>query len=670
VSLRPERGNDYLAAVILIDIGARTRLTGSSPQDMQKPLTTATSTIPAPSAAGSLKQILPLAIGAVGVVYGDIGTSPLYTLRLCFSGVLPLMPENVMGILSLIFWSVMIVVTIKYASIIMHADNQGQGGILALMALALQKVSAKRQKAVVLSLGIAGAALFYGDGMITPAISVLSAIEGLKIATPLFEPFVLPITAVIVFALFAVQRRGTASVAALFGPIVCLWFIVLAILGVLHIARTPSVLLALSPHYAIAFSLTSPIVAFITLGAVFLAVTGSEALYADMSHFGRRPIRLSWLCLVFPALMLNYFGQGALLLTDPGAVENPFFRLVPEWGLYPLVALSTMATIIASQAVISGAFSLTRQAVQLGLCPRLEIRYTSGSEMGQIYIPQVNWLLLVCILALIFGFKSSENLANAYGIAVAGTMLIDTLVAFLVARSHWLWSLPKAAIVFGGFFVVDAMFVGANLLKVLGGGWFPLLIGAAVFWILSTWHRGRRILVTQLRDIAVPLDGFLARVSDKHPVRVPGTAVFLTADAANVPFCLLHNLKHNKVLHQRVILMSVTTESIPIVGEQNRIEIDDLGKGFYRLVARYGFAESPNVPRVLAAAAERMGFAFNMMDISFFLGREKLVPSKRPHMSGMRERLFIWLQRNAVTATDFFRIPSNRVVELGAQVEV
>jgi KUP system potassium uptake protein len=619
---------------------------------------------------GNLKQILPLAIGAVGVVYGDIGTSPLYTMRLCFSGDLAITPDNVRGILSLIFWSVMIIVTIKYATLIMRADNQGQGGILALMALALQKASEKRRRAVVLALCVAGAALFYGDGMITPAISVLSAVEGLKVATPLFEPFILPITAVIVIGLFTVQRRGTASVGALFGPIVCIWFVVLAILGLIQIAREPDVLLALSPHYAVAFAVASPTIAFITLGAVFLAVTGSEALYADMGHFGRRPIRLSWLCLVFPALMLNYFGQGALLINEPGAIENPFFRLVPEWGLYPLVALSTMATIIASQAVISGAFSLTRQAVQLGLCPRVEIRHTSESEIGQIYIPQVNWLLLVCILLLIFGFKSSDNLANAYGIAVAGTMLIDTLVAFLVARSHWLWSLPKAAIVFGGFLVVDVMFVGANLLKFLGGGWFPLLIGFAIFQLLITWQRGRRILVTQLRDIAVPLDGFLARVTDKHPIRVPGTAVFLTADPNNVPFSLLHNLKHNKVLHQRVILLSVTTESVPIVHERDRIEIEDLGKGVHRLIVRYGFAESPNVPRVLAAAAERMGFAFNMMDISFFLGREKLVASKRPHMSGWRERLFIWLQRNAVSATDFFRIPSNRVVELGAQVEV
>jgi KUP system potassium uptake protein len=448
------------------------------------------------------------------------------------------------------------------------------------------------------------------------------------------------------------------------------WFVVLAILGLIHIVREPSVLRALSPHYAIGLFIEKPVATFVILGAVVLAVTGAEALYADMGHFGRRPIRVSWLYLVFPALMLNYFGQGALLIVDPGAIDNPFFRLVPHWGLYPLVVLSTMATIIASQAVITGAYSLTRQAVQLGICPRMEIRHTSESEMGQIYIPQVNWMLLVGILILIFGFKSSDNLASAYGIAVTGTMMIDSIMAFVVVRSHWGWSLPKAALVFGGLLIIDLLFVSSNLLKIVEGGWFPLAIGAATFWVLSTWQRGRKILVTQLRDIAVPLDGFLARVTDKHPVRVPGTAVFLTADPNNVPFCLLHNLKHNKVLHQRVILLSVTTESVPVVPDRDRTTIDDLGKSFYRMIARYGFAESPNVPRVLAAATERMGFAFNMMDISFFLGREKLVASKRPHMSGLRERLFIWLQRNAVSATDFFRIPSNRVVELGAQVEV
>ena len=625
-----------------------------------------------PNTADGFRQFLPLAIGAIGVVYGDIGTSPLYTLRLCFTagGPLTLTPTHIVGVLSLIFWSVTIIVTFKYAMLIMRADNQGQGGILALMALALQKPRSKRQHAILLLLGVAGAALFYGDGMITPAISVLSAIEGLKIATPLFEPYIVPITAVIVIGLFSVQRRGTALVGAFFGPIVCVWFIVLAILGLMQIVQHPSVLRGLSPHYAVAFFVEAPIVAFVILGAVVLAVTGAEALYADMGHFGRRPIRLTWLYMVFPALMLNYFGQGALLIRDPAAIDNPFFRLVPDWGLYPLVVLSTLATIIASQAVITGAFSLTRQAVQLGLCPRMEIRHTSESEIGQIYIPQVNWLLLVCILVLIFGFQTSDNLASAYGVAVTGTMTIDTLVAFVVARSHWGWSLTKGLIVFGLFLVVDLAFLGSNLLKIVDYGWFPLVIGTAIFQVLTTWQRGRKILVTQLRDIAVPLDGFLARVTDTHPARVPGTAVFLTADSNNVPFCLLHNLKHNKVLHQRVILLSVTTESVPVVPGRDRTSIEDLGKGFYRMIARYGFAESPNVPRVLAAAAEQMGFAFNMMDISFFLGREKLVASKRPHMSGPRERLFIWLQRNAVSATDFFRIPSNRVVELGAQVEV
>jgi len=643
---------------------------GNRPRDMQNGQANSVATGHDKS-NGGLKQTLLLAVGATGVVFGDIGTSPLYTIRLCFGGDrLAITPDNVLAILSLIFWTVMVVVTIKYATIIMRADNQGQGGILALMALALQKVSAKRQQAVVLILCVIGTALLYGDGVITPAISVLSAVEGLKIATPLLEPYILPITAAIVIGLFAVQRYGTASVGALFGPIVCIWFIVLAILGAAQIVHEPGVLLALSPHYALALWIASPTISFILMGAVFLAVTGAEALYTDMGHFGRRPIRLSWLVLVLPALIVNYFGQGALLLRDPSAIENPFYRLAPEWGLYPLVVIATLATVAASQAVISGAFSITRQAVQLGLLPRLEIRHTSESEIGQIYIPQVNWIMAVCVLALIFGFKSSANLANAYGIAVSGTLLIDTMMAFLVARSHWLWSLPKAAAVFGGFLVIDAMFVGTNMLKFVGGGWFPLLVAVAIFWILTTWHRGRKILVTQLRDIAVPLDGFLARVTDNHPVRVPGTAVFLTGDSKNVPFCLLHNLKHNKVLHKRVILLSVTTESVPEVPADRRFVIEDLGKGIHRLVVRYGFAESPNVPRALAAAAKRMGFDFNMMDISFFLGREKLVASKRPHMSGLRERLFIWLQRNAVSATDFFRIPSNRVVELGAQVEV
>ena len=623
-------------------------------------------------ANGGVKQMLPLAIGAIGVVYGDIGTSPLYTLRQCFAvtGPLAVTPENILGVLSLIFWSVTAVVSIKYATIIMRADNQGQGGILALMALALQRPRSKREKAWLLVLGIVGAALFYGDGMITPAISVLSAVEGLKVATPMFEPFIVPITAGIVIALFTVQRRGTGSVGALFGPVMCVWFVVLTVMGIGNIVRAPEVLLAISPHYAVEFFLAAPKVAFITLGAVVLAVTGAEALYADMGHFGRGPIRLSWFYLVLPALMLNYFGQGALLISDPGAVHNPFFLMVPSWALYPLVALSTLATIIASQAVISGAFALTRQAVQLGLCPRLEIRHTSESEMGQIYIPQVNWTLLVCILVLIFGFKSSGNLANAYGIAVTGTMLIDTICAFVVVRSHWSWSLPTALLVFGSLLFVDIMFVSANLLKIVEGGWFPLLIGLAVFYMLNTWQRGRTVLVTQLREMSVPLESFLTRITDAHPIRVPGTAVFLTGDSQNVPFCLLHNLKHNKVLHQRVILMSVTTESVPEVHGADRFTLQDLGKGFHRVVVHYGFAESPNVPRALAAIAERLGFTFNMMDISFFLGREKLIASKRPHFSGLRERLFIWMQRNAVSATEFFRIPSNRVVELGAQVEV
>jgi KUP system potassium uptake protein len=621
---------------------------------------------------GHVKQLLPLAIGAIGVVYGDIGTSPLYTLRLCFGGTLQLAPtpDNVMGILSLIFWSVTAVVSFKYATFIMRADNGGQGGILALMALALQNPGSKRRQRIILLLGMIGAALFYGDGMITPAISVLSAVEGLNIATPMFKPYIVPITAVIVIILFAVQRHGTGSVGALFGPVMCVWFITLAVLGLVEITAAPEVLFALSPHHVVEFAASSPTIAFLILGAVVLAVTGAEALYADMGHFGRGPIRFSWFWFVLPALMLNYFGQGALLLGNPEAAHNPFYLLAPGWALYPMVVLSTLATIIASQAVITGAFSLTRQAVQLGLCPRLEIRHTSESEIGQIYIPQINWLLLVCILVLIFGFRSSDGLAHAYGLAVTGTMLIDSLLAFVVVRSYWRWGLPWALVVFTIMLTVDLLFFSSNLLKIREGGWFPLTIGVAIFGLLSTWKRGRTILTTQLRDIAVPLEGFLARVTDKHPLRVPGTAVFLTGDSANVPFALLHNLKHNKVLHQRVIMLSVTTEQVPEVRADRRLTSEDLGKGFHRVIVRYGFAESPNVPRALAAACEQLGFSFNMMDISFFLGREKLVASKRPHMSGWRETLFIWMSRNAVSATDFFRIPSNRVVELGAQVEV
>ncbi len=617
------------------------------------------------------KKVLPLVVGAIGVVFGDIGTSPLYTIRECFSGVekLAITHDNVLGILSLIFWSVTMIVTIKYSLFIMRSDNQGQGGILALMALALQKVNSERERRIVLMLAMMGAALFYGDGMITPAISVLSAIEGLTVATNVFDDYVLPITMAIVVGLFLVQSRGTGTVGAYFGPVICVWFSVLALLGVAQIVAHPSVLEALNPYYALKFTLANGWIAFVVLGAVLLAFTGTEALYADMGHFGRGPIRIAWLSLAFPALMLNYFGQGALLLENPAAIKNPFYLMAPSWALYPMVALSTMATIIASQAVISGAFSISRQAVQLGLFPRLEIKHTSESEIGQIYVPQINWGLMICVLTLILMFQSSSKLASAYGVAVTGSLAIDTLVVFVVVQVYWRWQLWQALLVCGFFLAIDVVFFSSAMLKIADGGWFPLLIGAIVFLLLSTWYKGRSILRSQMREDSIPIEKFVARVTDAKPIRVPGTAIFLTGDLANVPFTLLHNLKHNKVLHNRVVFMSMATEDRPFVAENERLKLEELGKGFYRLHVRYGFKESPNVPRALGACAS-LGLKFDLMETSFFLGREKLVPGLHSKMYHWRDKIFIWMSRNAVSATDFFRIPSNRVVEVGTQVEM
>ncbi len=616
------------------------------------------------------KAIAPLVVGAIAVVFGDIGTSPLYTIRQCFTtGHMDITEANVLGILSMIFWAVTIVVSVKYAIFIMRADNQGQGGILALMALALNKVQSPRDRHIVLMLGIAGAALFYGDSMITPAISVLSAVEGLTVAAPYFEPVVVPITIVIVIGLFLIQHRGTGAVGAYFGPVVCLWFAVLATMGAAQIAENPMVLAALSPHYMIMFIASQPLIAFLILGAVVLAITGTEALYADMGHFGRRPIRIAWFAFVFPALMLNYFGQGALLLGDPDAIRNPFFLMVPGWLLYPLVALSTLATIIASQAMISGAFSLSRQAVQLGLCPRLEVRHTSEQEIGQIYVPQVNWGLMVCVIALILAFQSSTDLASAYGIAVTGCMAIDTLVIFIVVQYNWNWPLWRAIAVCGVLLAIDLLFFASNLLKLVEGGWFPVTVGIIVFGLMTTWHKGRQILRSQMREDSIPIEKFVSRVTDTKPQRVPGTAVFLTSDLVNVPFTLLHNLKHNKVLHERTVFMSIATEDRPFVPDTERLHLEELGKGFYRLYARYGFKESPNVPRVLSSCV-REGLSFDLMDTSFFLGHEKLVPGLHSKMARWRDVVFIWMSRNALSATEFFRIPSNRVVEVGTQVEL
>ncbi|MBI2783260.1 MAG: potassium transporter Kup [Gammaproteobacteria bacterium] len=616
--------------------------------------------------------MLPLALAAIGVVYGDIGTSPLYTLQVVFAGSHPLAltQGNLFGILSLVFWALFIVITLKYVSFIMRADNRGEGGIMALIALTLRAVKHReRLRWVLMSLGLFGAALFYGDGVITPAISVLSAVEGLKVAAPTLEAYVVPVTLVILVVLFMVQARGTASMGALFGPVMCLWFFVLAALGVVSILAEPSVLRAVNPLYAVQFFLDNRWAGFLALGAVVLAVTGGEALYADMGHFGPRPIRFTWLWFVWPSLLLNYFGQGALMLRDPGAIQSPFYLLAPSWGLYPLVLLATAATVIASQAVISGAFSVTRQAMQLGYCPRLEVVHTSDREIGQVYIPLVNWGLLAGVVLLVLTFQSSSHLAAAYGIAVTGTMAIDTVLAAVVAATLWSWGRFVAIACAATFLVVDLSFFGANAAKLFHGGWVPVVIAIVMFTLLSTWKRGRELLLQRLGGAAVDLDSFLAGIA-AHPLpRVPGTAVFMTASLEGVPHALLHNLIHNKVLHERVVLLTVTNEDVPNVPAEERVAIEPLAENFYRLLLRYGFKDEPDVPAALAACSA-FGIEFRMMETSFFFSRETLISTKVPGMAQWREKLFISMARNAAGAMTFFRIPTNRVVELGSQVEL
>lgn len=615
------------------------------------------------------------AIGAIGIVYGDIGTSPLYTMRECFAGAfrMEVSPGNVLGILSVIFWAMLMVVTIKYVIFILRADNEGEGGILALHALIQRtmgadgKTSGLLPAGGMLAAGLFGAALLYGDSMITPAISVLSAVEGLDVATPLLSPFVVPITLVILVLLFLVQSHGTGTVGALFGPVMVVWFLVLAVLGAVQIVTHPEVLAAINPVYAVDFFWRHGWPGFMALGAVVLALTGAEALYADMGHFGRRPIQLAWFLLALPALLLNYFGQGALLLSHPAAVESPFYLMAPGWALYPLVALATIATVIASQAVISGAFSLTRQAVQLGYFPRLEIVHTSSEEIGQIYIPRANWGLLATVVPLVLVFQSSSSLAAAYGVAVTATMVLTTLLFHVVLRRVWGWSALSAGIVVGFFLTIDLCFFASNALKISEGGWLPLLLASGTFILFTTWKRGRSILFERLREEAVPLDLFLKRITDKSPMRVPGTAIFMTGSQDGVPHALLHNLKHNKVLHQRVILMTVITRNVPHVPKHHRLEVRPLDKNFFRVIISYGFTEDPNVPQDLEEAAEH-GLEVNMMETSFFLGRETLYPARPPRMALWREIMFIWMSRNAISATDFFKIPPNRVVELGTQI--
>ena len=625
-----------------------------------------------PSSASHGGQLATITIAAIGVVYGDIGTSPLYAMRECFSGSYAVLPtrDNVLGILSLIFWSLIIVISIKYIIFVMRADNRGEGGILALMALVLHHFGGTdRQRHRLIMMGLFGATLFYGDGVITPAISVLSAVEGLHLATPVLTPYVIPITVLILVGLFAVQSHGTARVGAFFGPVMLLWFAILALLGLINMMKAPQVLAAFDPEYAMRFFATNRGHGFLVLGAVFLVMTGGEALYADMGHFGKLPIRLAWFTLVLPAILLNYLGQGALLLSNPDAIANPFYLLAPSWALYPLVALATIATVIASQAVISGVFSMTRQAVQLGFCPHIEIRHTSASEIGQIYLPGANWGLLIGVLVLVLGFESSSNLAAAYGIAVTITMVITTLLVLVLARRAWGWNGFKLGLGIVFFLLVDLTFFSANALKIGHGGWIALLIGAVIFTLMVTWKDGRALLNQRLRENAMPLDLFLQSLTRGSTLRVPGTAVFLTSTPDGVPNALLHNMKHNKVVHERLVLLTVVTEEIPRVEDRDRVTVHCLGSNTYRIIIRYGFTEDPDLPHALALC-EPYGLSFEMMDTTFFLGRATLIPTDRAGMALWRERLFANMFRAATRPMDFFRIPYNRVVELGTQVEL
>ncbi|ONG51119.1 potassium transporter Kup [Pseudoroseomonas deserti] len=616
------------------------------------------------------RQLSPaLLLGVLGVVYGDIGTSPLYALRasLLHFAADGLEDWEILGVLSLIFWSLILVVTVKYVLLVLRADNRGEGGILALMALAMRVARGERGRAAVMMIGIAGASLFFGDGIITPAISVLSAVEGLKIISPAFTQAVIPISLGVLLALFLVQYKGTHTIGRIFGPVTALWFLSLGVLGLIEIVVQPHVLLALSPHYAIAFCLEYHLAAFIALGSVVLAVTGAEALYADMGHFGARPIRLVWLWAVLPALTLNYFGQGALLLSDRTALENPFYLLAPEWFRLPLVILATCATIIASQAMISGAFSIARQCVQLGYLPRMVVTHTSETEEGQIYMPQINLLLLAGVIVLVLSFHDSDSLAAAYGIAVTGTFLCTTCLAGLVFRRQFGWSRLGVALVVVPMLLLDAGFFISNVLKVPDGGWVPLLLGAGMFALMLTWRRGRELLFARFRQDSLPLKSFLARLPQSRTIRVPGIAVFMTGQADYVPAALLHNLKHNKVLHERVLFVTVENEDVPQA--QQRREVSELAPGIHRVILRYGFQESPNIPRELEALRE-YGVEFESMQASYFLGRETLVAAAVPKMPAWRQWLFSVLSRNSMPATEFFRIPSDRVVELGVRVAI
>jgi len=614
----------------------------------------------------SNRRLLTLSIAALGVVFGDIGTSPLYAIRECFYGDyrVDVTSANIFGVLSLIFWALIIVVTLKYLTFILRADNRGEGGIIALTSLLKPKGPMKRNlQWTLVAVGIFGASLLYGDGMITPAISVMSAFEGISVFAPRFDVFIIPLTVIILAGLFFIQPRGTGKIGALFGPIIFFWFSTIGILGLLEIIRNPRILLALWPGYGLSFLIQNHIHGFLVLGAVFLVVTGAEALYADMGHFGKRPIRLVWGLFVLPALLLNYFGQGALLLYKPELAHNPFYALVPSWGMIPMVVLAAAATIIASQAVISGAFSLTLQAAQLGFLPRIKIIHTSASQYGQIYVPIVNWILMVSTISLAIGFHSSTHLAAAYGVAVTSTMLISTALFAVIARKRWKWRLAILIPLIGFFFVVDISFFLANASKILHGAWFPLVIGGLVYLIMITWRRGRDYLGAQMRRLTVPLKEFQDSIEEKPPQRVEGEAVFLSGHADVVPVSLLYNLKHNKILHSEIAFLHIVTEEVPRVPNKDKVELYKLGRGFHKVVAHYGFMEHPNIRNILSLAIQQ-GLEFRLDTLSFFLGREKLIPGTHPKMSHWRIHLFEFMSRNAVDATDYFRIPPAQVIEL------
>ncbi|KLE35317.1 potassium transporter Kup [Aurantiacibacter luteus] len=618
---------------------------------------------------------LKLAVGAIGIVFGDIGTSPIYAFRETFRGPheLPIDDMHILGVLSLIFWSMTLIVSIQYVSILMRADNKGQGGSLALVALLSRTIGKSRHSGVVVMLGVAATALFYGDSMITPAISVLSAVEGLTVVNPGLERFVLPIALVLLISLFVLQQRGTAKVGMMFAPVMTVYFVVLAVLGIGYIVATPEILWALNPYYMVQFFITDKYTAFLALGSVVLAVTGAEALYSDMGHFGRGPMRLSWFGFVMPCLLLNYFGQGAMIIGLPDAaaeeaILNPFFFLANDAYRLPLVILATCATFIASQAVISGAFSVTHQAIQLGFVPRLSIRHTSDEHHGQIYIPVINWMLMLAVIVLVLFFQNSSNLASAYGIAVTGAMMIDTLLMAVLLLAVWKWKWWLAVPVIALFIIVDGAYFAANLTKVPDGGWFPLIVGAIAFTVLTTWAKGRSLMRARMTEMSLPLDIF-AKSARSSTSRVPGTAIFMNSGSSGTPSALLHNIKHNKVLHERVVVLTVQIADVPYVGEEKRCEIQSLGDGFFRVILHYGFMQETDVPQALQRE-EMCGGAFDMMKTSFFLSRQTLLSADKPGMKVWREKLFAWMMRNSATPMEFFRLPTNRVVELGSQVEI